>query len=167
MRLVKGFENYSVTEDGRVYSHYYNKFLKPFLRESTYEYWYVNLYKDKLKSKHSIHRLVASAYIDNPKNKPQVNHIDGNKFNNHVTNLEWVTPSENGKHAYMTGLSKVSDLHIKLLKERQNKIVLDLNTGVFYESALEASKYYDLKPTTIMSYLRGDRSNKRYNLIYA
>lgn len=53
-----------------------------------------------------IHRLVAISFIQNPENKPQVNHIDGNKQNNNINNLEWVNNSENQIHAYKIGLNK-------------------------------------------------------------
>lgn len=67
-------------------------------------YFTVTLYKNNQEVKLYIHRLVALAFIPNPHNKPEVNHIDGDKTNNHASNLEWVTSSENSYHASNTGL---------------------------------------------------------------
>lgn len=65
----------------------------------------VELCKDGKRKSFKVHRLVAIAFIPNPDNKPEVNHIDGNKINNNIDNLEWVTSSENSVHAYETGLN--------------------------------------------------------------
>ena len=67
-------------------------------------YRYITLMSDKKRKNHYIHRLVAKAFIDNPLEKHEVNHIDGDKTNNHVYNLEWVTHIENEHHAYRIGL---------------------------------------------------------------
>lgn len=67
-------------------------------------YWNICLNKDKAETTYQVHRLVAETFIANPGNKPCVNHIDGDKKNNKVENLEWVTYSENAKHAVKIGL---------------------------------------------------------------
>jgi len=67
-------------------------------------YCKVSLSKGNIKKSFTVHRLVAIAFIPNPLNKITVNHIDGNRHNNHVSNLEWATYNENMQHAYDTGL---------------------------------------------------------------
>jgi len=66
----------------------------------------VHLRADDVSAQPSVHRLVAKAFIQNPENKPTVNHIDGVKLNNHVSNLEWATQSEQAVHSSETGLQK-------------------------------------------------------------
>ena len=69
-------------------------------------YLRVSLSKEGVNKTYKVHRLVATAFIPNPLQLPCVNHIDGNKTNNHVSNLEWCTHSENLKHAFKTGLKR-------------------------------------------------------------
>lgn len=73
-------------------------------RSMTCTYLYVKLSVKNKTHNVAIHRAVANAFIDNPDNKPMVNHLDGNKLNNNACNLEWATCSENHQHAYKTGL---------------------------------------------------------------
>lgn len=63
-------------------------------------YWKVGLYKNGVMKNHNVHRMMAVAFIPNPNGYTQVNHKDGNKMNCKLSNLEWCTPSQNGKHAY-------------------------------------------------------------------
>ena len=97
---MKQFRNtpYFVTNNGLVYRQGSDKPLKP---DKTGHYYRVTLSIDGLVQRHSVHRMVAECYIPNPFNKPQVNHKDLNKLNNHVDNLEWSTVSENTTHAYL------------------------------------------------------------------
>ena len=97
---IPGYEGrYQITTWGRVYSVVSEKFMRQDVNEKGY--LRVDLFDECGKRKHHrVHRLVANAFIANPENKPQVNHIDGNKQNNSVTNLEWVTDEENKTHQY-------------------------------------------------------------------
>jgi hypothetical protein len=98
---ISGFENYAVTETGVVVNTNSGKVLKPSLNENGY--LYVSFWKDKKGHSRTVHRLVATAYIPNPLDKPFVNHLDANRGNPHRGNLEWCTQSENIKHAYGIG----------------------------------------------------------------
>lgn len=102
MKNISGYGGrYGVTIDGQVYSHLRKRFLA---QSSIRGYLCAHLSKDGVGKCLYIHRLVAEAYIPNKYGKREVNHIDGNKHNNHINNLEWATRSENMQHAFDNGL---------------------------------------------------------------
>ena len=104
---VKGFEGlYEVDKLGNVYSLRNTNTLKLQAHNGKRPYYYVCLCKGGKKKNFFIHRLVAQAFIPNPDNLPQVNHIDGDIHNNSKENLEWVTNARNTKHAYENHLRK-------------------------------------------------------------
>lgn len=102
---IPGYEGlYKANINGQIWSDIRKKYLKQKINK--YGYNCLTLYKNKKKNSVIVHRLIALTFISNPKDKPEVNHKDGNKLNNYINNLEWVTASENQKHAYKIGLSK-------------------------------------------------------------
>lgn len=100
---VPEFEQYyAVSNYGRIYSIRYGKLIKPGVNQTGYHH--INMRVMYSNNSKRVHRLVALAFIPNPENKPIVNHLDGNKLNNHISNLEWATAKENMEHASETGL---------------------------------------------------------------
>ena len=91
------------------------------VRSKTCDYHYVQFWRKDKPTHKAIHRLVAEAFIPNPENKPIVNHLDGNKHNNAVNNLEWATHSENHKHAFATGLRSVEDCRDRMIGQVRGK----------------------------------------------
>jgi len=102
-KSIGGFEGiYQISNCGNVRSVKRSKNLK---HNNSHGYFTVDLYLNGIRKKIRVHRLVAEAFIPNPDNKPEVNHEDGVKTNNNASNLTWMTHSENGLHAYRTGLN--------------------------------------------------------------
>lgn len=109
-KLIEGYDHYLVSTWGKIYridkafqvendyQHMTRKLSELSTEETSKGYLRVYLSKNGKRKHHKVHRLVAQAFIPNPENKPQINHIDGNKQNNSITNLEWVTDAENKEH---------------------------------------------------------------------
>lgn len=105
-KQISGYEKlYEISNYGRVKS-FQNGKLMILKAIPLNGYFVVNLYKNKIKRQFLVHVLVAKAFIPNPNGKPYVNHLDGNKMNNCLSNLEWATIAENVRHAYKLGLIK-------------------------------------------------------------
>ena len=103
-RPIKNYENYLIDIEGNVYNTITNKSLKGSISEHGYKYY--RLSKDGKKKMFYAHRLVAEMFLSNPNNFTIVNHIDGNKLNNNISNLEWTTQSDNMLKAHQNGLIK-------------------------------------------------------------
>jgi hypothetical protein len=102
---IENYEGlYSVTPEGSVYSVKSKRYLMTGVNNLGYEL--VNLYANGRSKTHRVHRLVAKAYIPNPEGLPEVNHKDGDKLNNDVTNLEWCDRSHNQQHAFNMRVSR-------------------------------------------------------------
>lgn len=117
--------NYLIDENGQIFNTKTNKYLKGSIKNTGYKMALLSI--DGKKKDYAIHRLVAEAFIPNPNNKPVVNHKDGNKLNNCVSNLEWTTYSENRTHAVKTGLSSN--------RGKQKKYEFDLPGEIWAEIA--------------------------------
>ena len=153
MKQIKGYPKYLITPDGKVFSLFSMKYLKPHLVGTGY--YQVELFNDKGGKHFLIHRLVAELYLDNKENKRTVNHIDSNKLNNNLLNLEWATYKENQIHAWENGLYK----NLSNAWDTTSKLVLDYNTGIYYKNAKEAATARGINYSTLRYNLNPNYKN--------
>lgn len=130
--IYEGIEtDYSVSTEGEVRKDTTNYILS---QSSQQDYKFVTLLINGQQKRMRVHRMVAMTFIENPDNKPYVNHINGIRYDNNVENLEWVTQSENIQHAVRTGL----------MQNGRKKAVIQYNLNgdrmATFESASEAAR---------------------------
>ena len=159
---IEGYEGkYFVSNFGRIKSmpnKSWNseRILKPLKQE----YCLIDLCKNAKVKKFYIHRIVAKTFILNNENKPDVNHINGDKHDNRLENLEWVTKSENQKHAAKLGL-----INCKGSRNSQSKLTEEIVLSIFKSNKrnVELSKEYNISQPTICDIRKG-RSWKHLTL---
>lgn len=148
---IPEFEDYHESNFGRTKRFYKNgnvKILTPCLNKQGY--LRVHFSKDGELKNFFVARLVATCFIPNPNNKPFVNHIDGVKFNNHVANLEWVTPAENSQHAFASGLANSAqgcDDYNAVIKNKAD--IIYIRDNPYNLTGEELAKMFNCTPTTI------------------
>lgn len=167
---IKGYEGYyQISNLGRVKSlervdcigrKVKERILK--YKVNKYGYYGVGLNINGHEKHIKVHRLVANAFIKNEIKKKEVNHIDGVKSNNNVSNLEWCNRSENIKHSYLKGL--------RFSKKKGNhslaRVVLNTQTGIYYECVKDAAVAANVEYDTLRARLNGRCKNKT-SFIYA
>lgn len=137
MKDIKGYEGlYAITSCGKVWSYRRKKFLSPVKNNDGY--LHVHLCKDGKPKDFKIHRLVAEAYIPNPDNLKDVDHINGNKEHNYINNLQWMTHEDN-------------------VRKASNKKVRCVETGEIFDSITIAAKEKNVNRVDISKVCNGNR----------
>ena len=153
--IVNGITyDYLISSHGRVYSLKSQKIMKLIKKDNGYIQ--IGIKKDKKSYKFYIHRLVAIHFIPNDdKTKTEVNHIDENKENNHVENLEWCSREYNINYGERTQKTKnkIKDFNIETGKPKRK--VRCIETGIVFESINEASRHYNINQSNLIKCLKG------------
>lgn len=145
-RTIEAFPNYQVSSLGRIKNIKTNRILKPF-KNKTSGYYYINIRNTRGRKCYRVHRLVATYFINNPLKLSDVNHIDENKANNRVTNLEWVSHLDNIRHG--SGIQRSTASRSK---------PIECSNGNTYNSIREAGSLLGLSSGGICEVLKGKRN---------
>ena len=149
-KIIRQNTNYSINEHGEIKNNSTGLIKKPFENHRN-GYLYVDLWKENKVKKYAIHRLIAEYFIPNPFNKPTVDHIDGNRKNNTITNLRWATYSEQNSRFDTHGV-------------RSEKVLVtekDIDKKMVFESITDVADYFGVCISSISQMLKKGTFGKR------
>mgnify|MGYP003679769220 CR=1 FL=1 len=154
MTEIKGYKDYTIDREGKVWSKYNDRFLNPSLTKKGY--LNITLYKNGKSKTHYIHGLLALTYIPNPENKPTVDHIDINPSNNSLSNLRWATEAEQNENRGAYGEIKHKLICYEYKKNGKYKYYHIQKEG-YFKKLLNVNKYtlkdaVDLRRSFLMYY---------------
>lgn len=174
-KVIKGFDNYTISHNGVVRNKNTMNTKKPYINKDN-NYLYVDLWKNNKSYKKPIHRLLAEAFIPNPDNKPTVDHKDGNRQNNSLSNLRWATYSEQNSRFETIGLRSQKIKVIRYEEERKKRGGGHIRWGniieeIEFSSVSECAKYFNKTIGNISLLLKsgtiGQRGTTRgYKFVY-
>lgn len=152
---IKSLERDAFNQNGTVNHHIEEKILVPIVNNGGY--LYVNLYKNGKMKNMLVHRLVAMAFIPNPENKPQVNHLDEVKTNNVVENLEWCSAQENANYGTRTARVVQNNKYPKLGDSPIAKSVFCEELNKTFDCITSAGKELGVNSVSISQVCKGKR----------
>lgn len=173
---IKGYEsNYFITDSGEIYSNprkgtVSSERLKR-KHKNKFGYYQVVLMKDGVAKTHLVHRLMAINFIDNPFCLEQVNHKDGNKLNNNVSNLEWCSKRYNTQHAFNNNLGNFKTRALQQIKKINDEKKYDLvvlekcGKQIFFNSTKEASSFLETDKDNVSRAFRKKQKCKGFSVL--
>lgn len=164
-RKIKQNTNYSINENGQIRNDLTGKIKAPYTNKST-GYLEVDLWNNNKRKKYSVHRLLAEAFIENSNDKPCIDHKDGNRQNNDLSNLRWATYSENNSRFNTLGV-RSERVKVTHYKEKRNKrggghiAWLEADNEMCFDRIVDVAEYFDVTQGNITPLLKSGEIGRR------
>ena len=168
-KKIKQNENYSINELGEIRNNLTGVLKTPFVNKQS-GYKTVDLWKENKSTKYTIHRLIAEAFIPNPQNKPTVDHIDGNRLNNDISNLRWASYGEQNSRFNTVGVrsQKVKVTHFVEKRKKRgggHEEWLNVDEELYFDRISDVANYFNVTISNISMMLKkgniGERGKMR------
>lgn len=164
-KKINGYNNYSINEFGEVRNDSIGKIKTPFENKAN-GYMTIDLWQNNKSKKHTIHRLLAEAFLPNPENKPTVDHKDGNRKNNSLSNLRWATYSEQNSRFRTVGVrsERVKVIHYPEVRKKRgggHEAWLEPDDVMYFDRITDVANYFGKTIGNISQLLKSETIGKR------